>query len=373
MKTLRKTVIGAFLCVILMAARQGTAKAATEDQFAYVTVTEAPASQYSIHPTSTRWRVLSGGRLRPISASRAKYMRVATYNDAPPQASMYPAAYYPQPNSVNPELSYNFVPSQPVYTHAPGVYSQAAQAYVPPQAEPSPGTVTPLRPVYTSAPGVYSQAAQAYVPPQAEPSPGTVTPPQPGYALSPGMPGPSYVPPLAEPSPGTVTPPRPVYTSAPGVYSQAAQAYVPPLAEPSPGTMMPPRNYMPQPGYTPNPSAPRQGFVPPRNYAPQPGYTPNPGTAAPRQPGYTPGPSIPGQTFVPRQRGSSPGTVTPPQDYAPSQPRNVPEQNAPAPDYAPEPPGYSSPPAPAPNYGWPAGNGEEPYSPTTRYYPTSDE
>lgn len=58
-----------------------------------ITTSEVPATYYEISPGSTRWRVERGGRLVPISSSRVKYMRVATYHNPGQQLLVVPMNY----------------------------------------------------------------------------------------------------------------------------------------------------------------------------------------------------------------------------------------------------------------------------------------
>ncbi|MDR3255864.1 MAG: hypothetical protein LBT31_09900 [Synergistaceae bacterium] len=176
MKTLRKTILALSFFVFLGVAGISAASEAPDGSY-IVTVSEAPTTQYEISPTSTRWKVQSGGRLIPISASRVKYMRVATFHGAPGQ---YPAA----PSSESAQSS---APTQQIHIYlSPAQYPTSLPNYAPTPGYP-PVPVNQYR-QYAPTPG-YPQGQSGAPDPNHSPAPYSLPAPQnvpAPYSLTPG-------------------------------------------------------------------------------------------------------------------------------------------------------------------------------------------
>ncbi|MDR1482299.1 MAG: hypothetical protein LBI74_06715 [Synergistaceae bacterium] len=164
MKMLRKIVIALLFCVLLCGGIAAAAVIALERDYE-VTVSEAPVTHEVISPTSTRWVVKRGGRLIPISASRAKYFRVSSYHSTPFPANVI--------NYVQTTAGAVYLPYQPVMDMNGSGY---APMYIPaPGSNFMPGLVNP--PVY-APPAQGNGSVPMYIPaPQSDLEPGSM-----GYA-----------------------------------------------------------------------------------------------------------------------------------------------------------------------------------------------
>ena len=201
-----------------------------DDSVMYVNVSEAPSTNSVISPTNTKWAIKSGGRMFPVSATRAKYMRVATYHGTREQA--YPVIPLVQPVPSVPAPVTVRLPATPQVQPVPQV---PVPEYVPnysvPQVQPVPQAPSP-------------EYAPNYGVPRVQPAPHVPAPEYvPNYGVpriqpAPNMPAPNYAPGTGslQPTPDQSVPDTPPvgfrpYSLSPGGDDYAKYRYYSPLSE----------------------------------------------------------------------------------------------------------------------------------------------